>query len=263
MAGKVAWRKDDYKGKVPSFFTSASPIIANGMCIAQLGSDRSGALIAYQLSDGQEKWKWTGDGAAYASPVLAKFGDVPAIVSEMKSNIVAVGVNDGKVLWETPFAVRYNACTPLIDGSTIIFSGAGSGTKAVKIEKAGDAFAGKPVWSNSEIGVQFDTPVVHDGLIFGLSDRDRLFCLDAATGKTAWSTELKRNRGYGSIVDAGSVMFALAPSADLIVFEPNAKEFKQLATYKVAAGDTYAYPVISGHRIFIKDKDALTLWSLE
>ena len=79
-------------------------------------------------------------------------------------------------------------------GSTIAFSGSGSGTKAVKIEKAGNAFEGKPLWSNGEVGVQFDTPVVHDGLIFGISDRDRLFCLDAATGKTAWSSELEQSR---------------------------------------------------------------------
>ena len=68
--------------------------------------------------------------------------------------------------------------------------------------------------------------------------------------------------GYGSIVDAGSVLAALTPSAQLIFFAPG-KEFKQLASYKVAEGGTHAYPVLSGNRIFIKDKDALTLWTLE
>ena len=69
--------------------------------------------------------------------------------------------------------------------------------------------------------------------------------------------------GYGSIVDAGSVLIALTPKAELIVFEPTDKEFKQIARYKVAAGDTYAYPVVSDKRIFIKDKDSVTLWIVE
>src|SRR5205823_3654821 len=43
-----------------------------------------------------------------------------------------------------------------------------------------------------------------------------------------------RGGGYGSIVDAGSVLLALTPSSQLLVIEPNGKEFKQLATYKVA-----------------------------
>jgi hypothetical protein len=64
-------------------------------------------------------------------------------------------------------------------------------------------------------------------------------------------------------VDAGSVLLALTPSAQLIIFEPSDKELKQLASYKVAAGQTHAYPVASGNRIFIKDKDSVTLWTVD
>ena len=69
--------------------------------------------------------------------------------------------------------------------------------------------------------------------------------------------------GFGSIVDAGSVLIALTPSMELIVFEPSDKQFKQLAKYKVAATATYAYPVVSGNRIFVKDEEAVTLWAIE
>ena len=69
--------------------------------------------------------------------------------------------------------------------------------------------------------------------------------------------------GYGSIVDAGQVLVALTPTSELIVFEPSDKEFKQLASYKVAESQTYAYPVASGNRIFVKDQDAVTLWTVE
>ena len=41
------------------------------------------------------------------------------------------------------------------------------------------------------------------------------------------------------------------------------KEFKQLAKYKVSSTPTYAYPVLSGNRIFIKDGDSVTLWTVE
>ena len=60
-----------------------------------------------------------------------------------------------------------------------------------------------------------------------------------------------------------SVLLALTPSAQLVVFEPGDKEFKQLARYKVSADQTHAYPVASGNRIFIKDKDSVTLWTVE
>jgi len=69
--------------------------------------------------------------------------------------------------------------------------------------------------------------------------------------------------GYGSIVDAGSVLIALTPSSQLVVFEPSDKGYKQLASYKVADSPTHAYPLLSGNRLFIKDKDSVTLWIIE
>ena len=68
--------------------------------------------------------------------------------------------------------------------------------------------------------------------------------------------------GFGSVVDAGSVLLALTPSAQLIVLDPSDKEFKQVASYKVGSG-TYSYPLASGNRIFIKDKDSVTLWTVD
>jgi hypothetical protein len=69
--------------------------------------------------------------------------------------------------------------------------------------------------------------------------------------------------GYGSVVDAGPVLMALTPNSPLVVFEPSDKEFKKLASYKVADSPTYAYPVVAGNRIFIKDQDSLTLWTID
>lgn len=271
-SGNKLWRKDDFKGSLPRFSTSSSPIVVDGLCIAQLGGERDGGIVAYDLATGAEKWKWTGDGTAYASPVLDTVEGGKEIVAETAANIVGIAIADGKLLWKTPFAASgrgrsYNACTPIVDGPTIIYSGSGRGTKAVKIEKQGDGLAAKELWSNKENAVQFNTPVLKNGLLFGISADNKLFCLNAKDGKTAWTEPVPgsggRSRGYGSIVDAGSVLLALTPAAQLIVFEPSDKQFKQIASYKVAEGDTYAYPVVAGNRIFVKDRDSLILWTIE
>lgn len=88
-------------------------------------------------------------------------------------------------------------------------------------------------------------------------------CLDAKTGQTAWTDPTPRGTTYGSLVDAGPVLFALVEGAQLSVFTPDATAYKEVATYKVSAKKTYAYPVISGNRIFIRDQDSVTLYSLE
>jgi outer membrane protein assembly factor BamB len=269
--GQKLWRKDGSGGPLPQFSTASSPVVVNGLCVVQVGGESQGGIAAYDLATGDEKWKWAGDGSAYASPVLLTVDGAPTIVAETAGNVVGVSA-DGKLLWKTPFPKgggrTYNACTPVLDDQTVIFSGANRGTKAVKLEKGGDAIAVKELWNNPQTAVQYNTPVLKDGLVYGITDRGSLFCLNAQTGKTAWTaplpTKSRRDLGYGSVIDAGPVLMALTPAAELIVFQPGDKEFKQVASYKVSDdGDAYAYPVLAGNRVFVKDKNAVTLWSLE
>src|ERR1017187_5350306 len=138
----------------------------------------------------------------------------------------------------------------------------GRGTKAVKIEKPADGFAAKELWSNPDNAVQFNSPVLKGGQIYGLSQKSVIFCLDAKDGKTLWTAELG-GRGFGSIVDADSALLALTPKGDLTVFEPSDKEYKKVSSYKVADTETYAYPVAAGKGVFVKEKDSLTLWTID
>lgn len=265
VKGNLLWRKDDFSGKWPRFYTASSPIITDGLCIAVLGGESTGGIVAYDLTSGDQKWKWTGDGAAYASPVILTVDGTKMVVTLTAKKIVGIGVAEGKLLWEAPFAVQgmaYNAATPIVDGQTVIYTGSGRGAKAIKVEKSADGFAAKELWSNPDNGVQFNTPVLKGGQIYGVSQKGVLFCLDAQSGKTLWTTELG-GRGFGSIVDAGSVLLALTPQGELTVFQPSDKEYKKLTGYKVAEADAYAYPVPAGKGLFVKDKDAVSFWAMD
>jgi outer membrane protein assembly factor BamB len=322
--GKKLWRKDDIQGW-PRFFTGSSPIVVNGLCIAQLGGQENGALVAYDLATGEEKWKWSGDSPAYASPVLMTVDGSKLIIAMTETKIVACDTANGKLVWETPFKVQgrgYNAATPMVDGQTLFYAGSGRGVTAVQFAKQGDKVSAKELWKNTDKSVQFNTPVIKDGLLYGITQGNDLFCLNVQDGKTAWSAPLgqpgmgggagrgaqpgggappappgqvgraqpQRGRegeggqpqrggppsggrggrggrggggaGYGSIVDAGSVLLALTPNAQLVVFEPSDKAFKQVAKYKVADKDTYAYPVLAGNRVYVKDGESLILWTV-
>ena len=265
-SGKVLWRKDPYPKVVPRFFTSCSPIIVDGMAIAQVGKAGNGAIIAFDLATGEEKWKWAVEGPEYASPAVMTAGGTKQIVTLTDKHIVAVAAADGKLLWKLPFAPArraYNAATPIIDGETVIYTGAGRGTNAVKIEKQGGGFTVKELWSNPDLATQYNTPVLKDGLLFGLSKDGNLFCINAKTGQTAWTDTAKYGRGFAATVDAGSAILALPNTSELIVFKPDGKAYSQIAKYKVAETATYAHPILSGNRIFVKDQDSLAMWVVQ
>ena len=263
--GKLVWRKDPFPKVVPKFFTSTSPIIVDQMAIAHLGGQGNGAIIAYNLADGNQKWTWAVEGPEYASPALLTIEGTKQIVTLTEKNIVAIATADGKLLWQLPFAPEsraYNAATPIVDGQTIIYTGAGRGTKAVKIEKQADKFTPRELWSNPDLAPQYNTPVLKDNLLFGLSDQGNLFCIDAQTGKTAWTDSAKHGRGFAAIVSAGQVLLALPSTSELIVFNSDSKAYGEITRYKVADTPTYAHPVISGNRIFTKDQETLTMWTI-
>jgi hypothetical protein len=58
----------------------------------------------------------------------------------------------GSFLFQAPYApqggMAYNAATPIVDGQTVIFCGQGRGARSLKIEKQGDTYSTKELWSN-------------------------------------------------------------------------------------------------------------------
>jgi len=265
--GKLLWRTDPYSGAVVRFYTAVSPLIVDGMAIVQLGKEDNGSVIAYDLNSGQPRWQWTQKGPAYASPVLLTVEGTRQVAAFTDKKLVGLTLGDGKLLWELPFLPlerSYNSVSPIVDGQTVIYSGAQRGTFAVRIEKQGDGFAARSLWENKEVSAKYNTPVLHQGFLYGLTDNGCLFCLNASDGTLGWRGQTQYDRsGFGAIVDAGSVLMFLSPTGNLVVFEPNPKEFKQTASYKVSQTQTYAHPVLSGSRIYIKDQENLILWTLE
>lgn len=189
--GQVVWRNEDNVGNVPRFATSSSPIVVAGLVITEFGADEDGGLVAYDLNTGDEKWKWTGSGASYGSPVQMTVDGVEAVVSPMGDKMVALAAADGKLLWEMPYKQgRYNAATPIVSEDTLILAGPTSGMTALELTKQDDEVAPEEAWKNTDNSVGFNTPVVKDGKLYGISGLNSLFCLNVENGQTAWNAPL-------------------------------------------------------------------------
>jgi outer membrane protein assembly factor BamB len=254
--GKKLWRKDDSKAW-PDFYTSYSPLIVQGMCIAHLGGRGTGAITAYDLASGAEKWKWTGS-PTYASPVLLTVGGKKLVVAQTETKMVAIGASDGKLAWEASGTSRRRGRgrmgitkqpPPSWDGQTIISAGPRHEGRENRKRRVGWICC-KGIGSNAETSVQFNTPVLKNGFLFGLTQGNELFCINAQNGQTAWAAPIVqaagggppggggrggRGGGFGSIVDAGSVLLALTPSSELIVFQPSEKAYTSWPGSKLRA----------------------------
>jgi len=267
--GKLVWRKDfsaTFTKTSPDFGTAMSPVVDRGLLIAHVGMTGQGALTAFDVATGDVKWQWTGDGPAYASPIVVELGGTRQVVTQSQVNIVSVAAATGALLWKIPFTTMavQNIVTPLVYKDLLIFSGLNKGVMAVRIGRTGDEWTTEQVWQNTDVAMYMNSPILNGELLFGLSHRNRgqFFCLGAATGKTIWIGEPKQGDNAAMLM-AGSLILSLTSDADLIVSSATATGVDIIRKYRVAESATYAHPVVAGRGVLIKDVSTLALWSFE
>ena len=263
-SGKQLWQKPG--GPVePLYHTAMSPLVDRGLVIVHVGGHGNGALTAFDARTGDVKWSWSGDGPAYGSPVAAELGGMRQIVTMTQDNLIAVSAATGELLWRRPYTVRAtrNAVTPIIHGQTIIVSGLGMPVTGFRVANRGGNWSFEDVWTNNDVTMDMSTGVLIGNSIFGFSPRNsgQFFAIDANTGQTLWLSE-PRQGDNAAIVRAGDLWFALETDAELVVVRANPKQFEILKRYTVADAATWAQPVLSGQRIFVKDVSNISLWTL-
>jgi outer membrane protein assembly factor BamB len=271
-SGKEIWRKKT--GEKPQFSTSMSPLVADGKCIVFLDN-----LTAFDAASGDVKWQGP-SGAPYGSPVLMTVAGTKQLVAPTENSLAGVNLADGKVLWQVKLPGGYssNYPTPIIDGQTVIYNspgkGGGGSSMALKVEKKDDKFIATELWKGPG-AYQYSTPVLKDGLLFGLSGSRTFFCMDAKAGKVLWTDTTPRGEA-GGVLNAGSVILAWTGPAsfkskgenvpgdsEFVAFEPNGAAYKEIAKYKLSPGSGLAYPIVAGNRIYVKGNNDLTLWTIE
>jgi outer membrane protein assembly factor BamB len=260
--GKLIWRKENPANDVPQFYTGMSPLITNGLCVVHVGKKDNGTLLVLDLNSGTEKWKWNGDGPSYASPSIMKIDGREHLIVQTEKNLISFDMADGKINWQIPTPVQqrfYNSTSPYIDNQTIYYTGQGNGMKAVKIEKQGNQYLVKELWSNATTGAKWNTPVLKDGFLYGFTDTKKVYCINASDGQTMW-TDANPTSDFSTLVDCGSVLIGMPSTGTLLVIKPDSKGYSEAAKYKVAETAVYSFPVVAGSNIYIKDAESLMMY---
>lgn len=264
--GGLVWRNQEYTSTFPEFYVSLSPIVEDGLCVVMLGGPGAGRFLAFDVNTGNVKWNTaSSDGPTYGSPALMTVGGNKIIVFPTETKLVGVSLADGSALWEvaTPIGAGrvQNSASPVIDGQKVYYTGLNNGVNAIEVSRQGSSYSVNTLWKNEELSTAYNTPVLKDGYLYGLSNLNKLFCINTANGQTAWIDEAA-HQNFGSVIDAGSVMVALSSTSNLVAFRTNPQAYSQLTLIKVADTPVYAHPVLSGNRIYIKDNDSIIMYTV-
>ena len=250
----------------PLYHTGQSPIVDGDHVILHVGGQDAGALTAFDAATGEVRWSWDGDGPAYGSPVIAEVEGTRQVITFTQENLVGVAADTGQLLWSRPFTTPSTTTsqTPQIYEGDVIQTGRANGVTRFRIVREGNAWTTEDVWRTDEVGLHMTNPVVVDGVLYGLShlNSGQYFGLDLDTGEVLW-TSAPRQAENAAILNAGDTIVSLQDDAELVVLPSSRTGFEPVQRYEVAESATWTQPTLVGNRVYVKDIETLTLWTVE
>ena len=256
-SGKQLWQTAPPK-EAAFYGAAVSPLGYKNLVIVHPGD--YGPLTAFDTRTGTPGWS-AGSGGFFASPILATLERTEQVVSATQDFVIGVSF-DGRILWRFPFDGKNGSTTPVLNNDTVIVNSPDR-VIAFRPRLRDGVWIVETMWETKDVSTYLSTPVVLDGVLYGLSTKARgqFYAIDAKTGQVLW-LGTPREADNTALVKAGRLLFLLNDDADLIVARANRKAFDPIARYVVADSATWAQPAISGDRIFIKDVNTLALWTI-
>jgi outer membrane protein assembly factor BamB len=266
--GALKWRKDFSKEIDTSKLftgTAMSPILTRGLLIVHVGDDSEGAVRAYNPSTGDETWTLSGHGPGYASPVLLNVAGTSQIATMTDKAAVGIETATGKLLWSIPFPDEWNEniVTPTVAGDVLIISGTRKGTFGYRIENKGTEWTPRQLWHNAELPMYMSSPVADGSFLYGFSNRRKgqLFCLDARTGATKWTTEGRAGQN-ASITAVGPNLLVLTTDGDLLIVRRSPDRFEEVRRYKIADSSVWAHLALAPDAVIVRDAKSVAAWAI-
>ncbi len=268
--GQQVWQVDTlkkYKAGNLFFGASCSPLVEGTLVLVDVGA-KGALIVALDRTSGEEKWKALDDKASYSSPIALGQGKDRQVVFLTGARLVGLSPIDGKLFWEHPLVDKLfeSSTTPTVAGDVLLGSSVTFGSVALKLEAGTSGPQVKELWQDPKYTCYFSTPVAvgaHFYLVTGTNPLAKaktttatLRCIEAASGKELWTRE-NVGKYHASLVRTGDgKLLMLEEAGDLVLLEPNTKEYRELARSKIC-GNTWAHPAIADGRLYVRDAGEL------
>ena len=199
--GSEQWRKD-VRGEV-----LAAPQASRGIAIVQT---YDGRLIGLSADSGEQLWVYTSD-----TPVLTLRGTATPVIENgiaytgfATGKLVAIDITNGNLIWDKPVAIAKGQseidrivdvdASPLVSSSRV-YAASFNGYLFAFLKRDG-----RPLWrfdisSYREVAEGFKN-------IYAVSEKGRLFAIDAESGEQRWEQSALLNRQLSAPVVFGGFL---------------------------------------------------------
>lgn len=276
--GEIKWelRLPNVFGEAPFFFGyGGSPLVVEDQLIIQPGSDDV-AVAALSLETGDTIWTtdsiWHG---SYASPIVMEVNGNPRILAFLggmtdppAGGLVSIRPEDGSIEasypWRSERFASVNGASPVQCGPNRVFitEDYGEGGVMLRFDGAGQLHA---TWKLAEFGCQFQTPIFHQGVLYGFGGNGGLMmAVSADTGTPLWSEtfyqttlpwegrEIPISLGRAHAVYVDGAFLVQSENGTLLRLSLEPSGYRLIAGARLFyAPETWSPPVVANGRLYL------------
>ena len=264
-SGKILWAVNvlqKFGGSNITWGLSESPLVLADRVLVNAGGPQS-SIVALNKKDGSVLWRSQSDEAGYSSAVLHEAGGVREAIFFTGQRALGVNVADGKLLWSydkvsNPTA---NIATPIVRGNHVfVSSDYGTGAALLELTPGGGGVQAREVYFTREMRNHHASSVLVGDHLYGFSSTI-LTAMRFDNGQVAWKD---RSVGKGSLVFADDRLYLFSENGVVGLAEAAPDAYREHGRFQLKTGNlpTWAHPVVSGGKLFLRDQDTIYAYNV-
>ena len=210
--GSIVWKVNDYKCRYVQG-AAASPILYKNLIILHFEGTDVRFIVALNKSDGKLVWRkdrpaepyipLTEIGKkAYITPIIINVKGHDMLISDGSAVCQAIDPNTGEEIWRVVRGAESTIAMPFTEKGVVYwYAGFMVDSKspkftemlAVNPDGKGDITGTNVLWKKRDdlSDNQMLTPVIKNGLIYTVTTKNNLMCINAVNGEEVWTTHLR------------------------------------------------------------------------
>ena len=220
-------------------------------------------VVVLDKRTGKEVWRAGRDEhSSWPQPVVVEYGGKKQLVTS-STRVRAYDLETGEGIWEAG-GLGGNAIPAVVNvDNEMVIAMTGwrdANALAIKLGGRGDLTDNPDYikWTNQKGNSYTASPVLHDGILYFVSDRGMVSAVDARTGEKFYLQQrLPASYSFkASPVAAKGKLYLASEDGDVIVLKLG-KTYEVLATNKMGDEMFVSSPVIVGGDLFLRSQDEL------
>ena len=264
LEGNLKWKKDLGKLQMRlAFGEGIAPIIHGNHLVIQNDHEGESYIVVLDKRDGKEIWRAGRDErSSWPQPIVVQHKGRNQLVTS-STRVRAYELETGALIWEAG-GLGGNAIPAVVNvDNEMVIAMTGwrdANALAIKLGGAGDLTDNTDyiAWSNQKGNSYTASPVLHDGILYFITDRGMVSAVDANSGEPFYLQQrLPEVYSFkASPVAANGKLYLATEQGDVVVLKLG-QTYEVLATNKMGDEMFVSSPVVVGGDLYLRSQDEL------